>query len=186
MNRQVFFWRIEMNKENEIKEIMKKPTPKRRVGIIRTQIVREGSMLYGNRRINNPTDAVELVKDIFRYADREMMVVVSLDSKNAPLALEIVSVGTVNTCLVSMREIFKHCILTNATSIMCFHNHPSGIPEASKEDIEVTRKLDEAGKLLGIWLLDHIIVGEGKTFVSLQERGLVKNGYQKAIVCEEG
>ncbi len=174
-----------MNKENEIKEIMKNPTPRRRVGIIKTQIVREGSMLYTNRRINTPSDAVELVKDIFRYADREMMVVISLDSKNAPLALEIVSVGTVNTCLVSMREIFKHCILTNATSIMCFHNHPSGIPDASKEDIDITRRLDEAGKLLGIWLLNHIIIGEGKSYVSLQERGLIKNGYQKISVCEE-
>lgn len=174
-----------MNKENEIKDMMKNPTTKRRVGIIKTQIVREGSMLYGNRRINTPLDAVELVKDIFWYADREMMVVVSLDSKNAPLALEIVSVGTVNACLVSMREIFKHCILTNATSIMCFHNHPSGIPDASKEDVEITKRLDEAGKLLGIWLLDHIIVGDGNSYVSLQERGLVKNGYQKISVCEE-
>lgn len=174
-----------MDKEIEIIEMMKNPAPRRRVGIIKTQIVREGSMLYGNRRIHTPSDAVELVKGIFRYADREMMVVVSLDSKNAPVALEIVSVGTVNSCLVQMRELFKHSILNNATSIMCFHNHPSGFPEPSKEDIDVTKRMDEAGKLLGIWLLDHIIVGEGKSYVSLQERGLVKNGYQKISVCEE-
>lgn len=174
-----------MNKENEIKDMMKNPIPRRRVGIIKTQIIREGSMLYGNRRINTPSDAVDLVYGIFQYADREMMIVVSLDSKNAPVALEIVSVGTVNSCLVQMRELFKHSILNNATSIMCFHNHPSGIPEPSKEDIEVTKRMDEAGKLLGIWLLDHIIVGEGKTYISLQERGVIKNGYQKISVCEE-
>lgn len=172
-----------MNKEDEIIEMIKKPVPRRRVGIIKTQIVREGSMLYGNRRIHTPSDAVELVSGIFEYADREMMVVVSLDSKNSPVALEIVSVGTVNSCLVQMRELFKHSILNNATSIMCFHNHPSGIPEPSKEDMEVTKRMDEAGKLLGIWLLDHIVVGEGKSYVSLQERGLVKNGYQKISVC---
>ncbi len=174
-----------MSKEKEIIEMMKKPAPRKRVGIIKTQIIREGSMLYGSRRIHKPEDAVDFVKNIFKYSDREMMVVLSLDSKNAPVALEIVSVGTVNSCLVQMRELFKHSILNNATSIMCFHNHPSGIPEPSKEDIDVTRRMDEAGKLLGIWLLDHIIVGEDGMFVSLQERGLIKNGYQKLSVCEE-
>lgn len=174
-----------MNKEKEIIEMMKKPEPRKRVGIIKTQIIREGSMLYGTRRIHKPEDAVEMVKSIFQYADREMMIVVSLDSKNSPIALEIVSVGTVNSCLVQMRELFKHSILNNATSIMCFHNHPSGIPEPSKEDIEITRRMDEAGKLLGIWLLDHIIIGETGMFISLQERGVIKNGYQKISVFEE-
>lgn len=174
-----------MDKEKEIIEMMKKPEPRKRVGIIKTQIVREGSILYGTRRIHKPEDAVDMVNGIFQYADREMMIVVSLDSKNSPIALEIVSVGTVNTCLVQMRELFKHSILSNATSIMCFHNHPSGIPEPSKEDIEITRRIDEAGKLLGIWLLDHIIIGEKGMFISLQERGLIKNGYQKISVFEE-
>jgi len=171
-----------MKKEQEVIEMIKNPVPRKRVGIIKTQIVREGSIFYGTRRINNPQDAADLVRGIFQYADREMMVVLSLDSKNTPLAIEIVSVGTVNSCLVQMRELFKHSILSNATSIMCFHNHPSGLAEPSKEDIEVTRRMDEAGKLLGIWLLDHIVIGEGKTFVSLQERGLVKNGYQKLVI----
>jgi DNA repair protein RadC len=74
-----------------------------------------------------------------------------------------------------MREIFKHAILSNATFIMCFHNHPSGIPEESREDIEITKRLDEAGNLLGIGLLDHIIIGEGKCHVSLREKGIIKN-----------
>ncbi len=174
-----------MSKEIEIIEMMKKPAPKKRVGIIKTQIIREGSMLYGSRRINRPEDAVDFVKRIFQYSDREMMGVLSLDSKNAPVALEIVSVGTVNSCLVQMRELFKHSILNNATSIMCFHNHPSGIPEPSREDIDVTKRMDEAGKLLGIWLLDHIIIGADGMYISLQERGLIKNGYQKISVCQE-
>lgn len=59
------------------------------------------------------------------------------------------------------------------------HFHPSGIPEPSREDINITKRIDEAGKLLGIWLLDHIIIGEDNSYVSMQERGLVKNGYQK-------
>lgn len=171
-----------MEKEQEVIEMIKNPVPRKRVGIIKTQIVREGSIFYGTRRINNPQDAADLVRGIFQYADREMMVVLSLDSKNTPIAIEIVSVGTVNSCLVQMRELFKHSILSNATSIMCFHNHPSGLAEPSKEDIAVTKRMDDAGKLLGIWLLDHIVIGEGKTFVSLQERGLVKNGYQKLVI----
>lgn len=112
-----------MDKEQELIEIMKNPAPRKRVGLIKTQIVKEGKMLYGTRRFHTPEDAADMVRGLFQYADREMMMVVSLDSKNTPIALEIVSIGTVNTCLVQMRELFKHSILNNATSIICFHNH---------------------------------------------------------------
>lgn len=168
-----------MDKNQEVIEMIKKPEARKRIGIIKTQIIREGKTIYGARRINTSQDGVDIVKGLYQYADREMMIVLSLDSKNAPVALEIVSVGTVNACLVQMRELFKHSILNNATSILCFHNHPSGIPEPSREDINITKRMDEAGKLLGIWLLDHIIIGEDNSYVSMQERGLVKNGYQK-------
>ena len=174
-----------MQKENELMELMKKPEPRKRVGIIKTQIVKDGSILYGKRRFRNPEEAAGLVRDLFEFADKEMMVVVSLDAKNTPLAVEIVSIGTVNSCLVQIREIFKHAILDNAVHIICYHNHPSGIPEPSKEDIAVTKRLDEAGKLIGIWLLDHIIIGENDSYVSLQERGIIKNGYTDCSLCKE-
>lgn len=75
----------------------------------------------------------------------------------------------------SVKFMFQDKLIQNEHT----HFHPSGIPEPSKEDLDVTRRIDEAGKLLGIWLLDHIIIGEDDSYVSLQERGLVKNGYQK-------
>jgi DNA repair proteins len=112
-----------MDNSQQLMELMKKPVPRKRVGIIRTQIVKKGSLLYGKRRFQSSEEAVGLVKGLFEYADREMVVVVSLDAKNTPLAIEIVSVGTVNTCLVQMREIFKHAILDNAVQVICFHNH---------------------------------------------------------------
>lgn len=179
------FCEVKMKIENEIKEMMRNPAPQKRVGIIKTQIIRERSILYGKRRLRNTMDAVELVHSMFQYADKEMMVVLSLDTKNAPLALEIVSVGTVNSCLIQMRELFKHSILNNATSILCFHNHPSGIPTPSKDDIAVTKQIEEAGRLLGIRLLDHIIIGSEKSYVSLRERGIVKNVYPNNVMYEE-
>ncbi len=174
-----------MNKQEEVVQLIKNPVPKKRVGIIKTQIVKEGSLLYEVRRFKTPREAVGLVKGLFEYADREMMVVVSLNAKNTPLAVEIVSVGTVNSCLVQIREIFKHAILDNAVNIICFHNHPSGIPEPSQEDIDVTKRLEEAGRLLGIGLLDHIILGEDGQYVSLQEEKRIKNGYINLQIKED-
>lgn len=156
----------------EVAEIIKNPVPRKRVSVIKTQIIRERTLLYGKRRITNAIDAVEGVREVFQYADREMVVVVSLDSKNAPLALEIVSVGNVNTSLISVREVFKHAILNNATAIICFHNHPSGDKTPSKEDYVVTKLLAEAGKILGIKLYDHIIVCETGEYFSFKEEGV--------------
>lgn len=158
----------------ELENVIKNPIPRKRVSIIKTQIVRERTLLYGKRRITNATDAVEGVMEVFRNADREMVVVVSLDTKNAPVALEIVSVGNVNSSIVSPREIYKHAILNNATSIICFHNHPSGDKEPSKEDYRVTNIIGEAGKVLGINLLDHIIVCESGQYFSFREEGVIK------------
>lgn len=171
-----------MENSNELVEFMRRPEVRKRIGIIHTQAVRERSMLYGTRRFHTPKEAADMTKDIFRFADREMMVVVSLDAQNAPLAMEVISVGTVNSCLVQAREVFKHAILYNAVSLICFHNHPSGIPEPSKEDIAVTKRLEESGELLGIRLLDHIIIGANDAYVSLMERGDMKNLYQEASI----
>lgn len=86
----------------------------------------------------------------------------SLDAKMTPLALEIVAVGGVCSCHIEVGEVFKHAILNNAAAIICFHNHPSGSLKASREDSHVTGKIKEAGDLLGIELIDHIIIGYGK------------------------
>ena len=82
----------------------------------------------------------------------------------------MVSVGTLNKAIVHPREVFKTAILSNAASIMAFHNHPSGETTPSQQDIQLTNRLYEAGELLGIKLLDHLIIGDG-TFTSLKEKG---------------
>ena len=81
-----------------------------------------------------------------------------MNTKNEPTNITVVSVGSLNKAIVHPREVFKTAILSNAASIMAFHNHPSGDPNPSKEDINITLRLKECGKIMGIELLDHIII----------------------------
>lgn len=162
-----------MLKTNELKELTQNPTPRKRISIIKTIVVKEGSMLYGARQINNTEKAAGLAKELFRHADREMLVVVALDSKCKPLTIEIVAIGDINTCIVSPREVFKSSILSNAVQIIAYHNHLSGDCTPSREDINVTKRLIEAGGLLGIPLLDHIIIGDGDSYLSFRGKDIV-------------
>ncbi|WP_237562930.1 JAB domain-containing protein [Bacillus dakarensis] len=134
-------------------------------------MVRESSVLYKNRRIKSPEDAYQLLKPFLVDSDREQLVLLTLDTKNQPTAIHTFSVGTLNSSLVHPREIMKVAVLANSASIIIAHNHPSQDPTESREDVEVTRRIDEAGKILGIeLLLDHLIVCEDN-FVSLKEKG---------------
>lgn len=162
-----------MIKINQIKELTKKPEARKRVSIIKTTIIKERSMLYGARQIKTPLLAANLAQNLFANADREMLIVASLDSKCSPLSLEIAAVGNVNSCIVSPREIFKSAIISNAAHIMIFHNHLSGDCSPSNEDISVTKRLIEVGELIGIPLLDHIIIGDTTSYLSLREDGIV-------------
>lgn len=139
-----------------------------RVGIVHLEMVREGRSLYGMETFHNAKEAVETVRPLFEKADREMMVVMSLDAKNTPIAVEVVAVGGIDNCVIDVRNIFKHAVISNASNIICFHNHPSGIPEPSEDDKAITRRIKEAGILLGIPLIDHIIVGND-SYYSLEE-----------------
>lgn len=94
----------------------------------------------------------------------------TLDTKNQPTAIHTVSLGTLNSSLVHPREVMKVAILANSASIIIAHNHPSQIATESSHDVEVTKRIADAGKLLGIELLDHLIVCED-SFVSLKEKG---------------
>lgn len=162
-----------MRLDYELREMKSKPHPQKRVSIIKTIIVKESSILYGGRHITTPELAAGLARDLYQNADKEMLIAVSTDSKCKPLALEIVAIGNINTCIVSPREIFKHAILSNAANLIIYHNHVSGECTPSIEDIEVTKRLIEVGELLGIPLLDHIIIGEGFSYLSLREEGVV-------------
>lgn len=151
-----------------VKEERKQPA--KRVNIVSLKMVRESSLLYMNRQVKSPEDGYQLLKPFLVDSDREHLMLLTLDTKNQPTAIHTVSVGTLNSSLVHPREIMKVAILANSASIIIAHNHPSQDPSESREDVEVTRRIAEAGRLLGIDLLDHLIVCEDK-FVSLKEKG---------------
>ena len=147
--------------------------PAKRVQIIGLRMFREStSILYSGRVIRSPKDAADLFRQFIGDYDREFFCILCLNTKNEPTALHQVSTGTLNASLVHPRETFKLAILANSAAIIACHNHPSGQPDPSSEDIELTERLRDSGSLLGIDLLDHIILGDGN-FVSLKERGLM-------------
>ena len=105
--------------------------------------------------------------------DREHFVVLMLDQKNQVLGLHTVSMGSLTASIVHPRETFKAAILANAAAIICGHNHPSGDVQPSSEDRAITHRLAEAGKLLGINVLDHIIIGSAGKYFSFADEGLL-------------
>lgn len=132
--------------------------------IYKTELVREGSLKYEENSITGPKIAAEILQDYLRGVDREHFVVLMLNAKNKVIGINTVSVGTIDTSLIHPRETFKAAILCNASRIILGHNHPSGDPYPSKEDKMITERLKEAGKILGIQVLDHIVIGDKKYF----------------------
>jgi DNA repair protein RadC len=134
----------------------------------------------GRRKVTleTPEKAADCLRAHFRQLDREAFRVLLLDTKNGLLRSEEVSRGTLNASIVEPREVFKAAILASAASVILGHNHPSGDPTPSSEDIVITKRLVKAGELLNISVLDHIIVGRrsdtrAQDFVSLKELGLM-------------
>jgi DNA repair protein RadC len=109
-------------------------------------------------KINKPVDAFELVKDELVHSDREMLLSVMLTVKNDLIGVETVSIGSITASTTTPRDVFKSAILANAVAIIICHNHPSGELVPSNGDIKITKQLIEAGELLGIKVLDHLIV----------------------------
>ena len=147
----------------------KKKIPAKRVGIVSLKLVKESSVLYETRTVSNSYDAYKLIKNFLIDSDREKFVVACLDTKNQPVNISVVSIGSVNSAIVHPREVFKVAMLSNASKIICFHNHPSGNLKCSKEDENITNRLKECGEILGIELVDHIIVGDNDTYFSFKE-----------------
>ena len=161
---------------SKIKEkciINKKKTLDKRVDIVSLKLVKESSVLYETRKISNPYDAYKLVKSFLIDSDREKFIVACLDTKNQPVNIQVVSIGSLNSAIVHPREVFKIAVLSNASSIICFHNHPSGNINPSGEDENITRRLKECGEILGIGLVDHIIVGDNDTYFSFKENNKI-------------
>ncbi|OGO79472.1 MAG: hypothetical protein A2Y23_07125 [Clostridiales bacterium GWB2_37_7] len=117
-------------------------------------------------------DVADLMMVDMRYLTKEYMKVILLDIKCNVISIETISIGTLSSSLVHPRETFNPAIKKSAASLVLVHNHPSGDPEPSTEDINISRRLIEAGKLLGIEVVDHVIIGDGR-FVSLKDRGTI-------------
>lgn len=124
--------------------------------------------------IRSPENVYELATGYLRMHEEseEYLYLVCMNVKNRITGVFEISHGNVNSSIFGVREILQKALLANAVNIIVMHNHPSGDPSPSREDIKVTERLREAGKLVGIDLLDHIIVGDGK-FTSLKEKGYV-------------
>src|SRR5699024_161627 len=99
--------------DEQIRGMMERPIPKKKIGIVHLEMVKEGRCLYGLKRIGDSSTAAEIVRPLLERADREMLLVLSLDSKLEPMAMEIAAVGGVSSCLVDMKSIFRHAILNN-------------------------------------------------------------------------
>lgn len=147
-----------------------KHVPAKRVDIVSLRLVKESSLLYKDRAIRSPQDGYNLFKQFLGELDREYFVVMCLDVKNQPTAINVCHIGNLNSCIVSPREIMKTAILSNAASLILLHNHPSGHAKPSQEDIDVTRRLKEVGNIMGIEVIDHLVIGDD-SFVSLKEEG---------------
>lgn len=120
--------------------------------------------------IHSPDDVYRRIYPGLREQKKEMFIELCLDTKNQVIKEDIISIGSLNANIVHPREVFKTALTESAAHIIVAHNHPSGDPAPSKEDIEITKKLVETGKIMGIEVLDHIIIGDGRHF-SMKEAG---------------
>lgn len=132
---------------------------------------------FGNvTKISTPFDCYRAIENIFELSKspQEKFVMLALDTKLQIAGAFTVHIGTTSSTAVCMKDVFQRAILTNATSIVVAHNHPSGHTEPSDEDINMTRRVVECGQLMGIEVLDHIVVGHGyNSFCSLKEKGYI-------------
>jgi len=121
--------------------------------------------------VKTPEDIVALVRGRLKGKRKEHFLTLLLDTRNQLIKVAEVSIGSLDTSIVHPREVFKEAISASAASVILAHNHPSGDPEASEDDIRLTKKLVEAGEIIGIDVLDHIIIGD-KNYLSLKREGL--------------
>ncbi len=137
--------------------------------IIQLPLVKEGR----GERVRTPEDVAKVCSDIRNLA-QEVFHVLSVDSKNQLMDRHMVSMGLVDASLVHPREVFRRAIETGAAAIILCHNHPSGDPSPSAEDIRITKQLVESGRIVDIKVLDHVILGAADKFVSLRESGMTE------------
>ncbi|MTI48515.1 RadC family protein [Sporosalibacterium faouarense] len=123
-------------------------------------------------KITSPKDVINILMEEMRYLKKEFFKIILLDTKNQIIVIKDISIGSLSSSIVHPREVFNVAIKRSAASIILVHNHPSGDPYPSKEDINVTNRLIECGDIIGIKILDHIIIGDGK-YSSLKEKNII-------------
>ena len=143
------------------------------IDIVKIQMVKDGSIEYGKNPISKPQELADLGLKFLKNADREMFILVCLNTKNFINCIHLVSIGTLDKTVISPREVMKAALLSNAASIAFIHNHPSGDAEPSPEDISLTRTLASCADLFEIRVLDHVIVADDGHYESLLEKKLL-------------
>lgn len=122
--------------------------------------------------IRSPEDAVQLVMEEMRFLQQEHFVCMFLNTKNRVIEKKCIFIGSLNSSVVHPREIFREAIRCSAAGVICVHNYPSGDPTPSQEDLEITKRLYNAGEMIGIDLIDHLIIGD-QLYYSMREKGLI-------------
>ena len=147
------------------------------ISILNLKVVKEKEVNYdwANKSINSPEKVADVAINVLELHERaeESFYIFTLDIKNQINGIFEVSRGSLNASIVHPREVFKRALLQNANSIILLHNHPSGDPKPSKEDVDITNRLIESGDLLGIRVLDHIIIGDENNYISLKQENLI-------------
>src|SRR5262249_14751482 len=145
-----------------------------RVPIYRVMLVRESRLPHAQPQVRSSRDAAVIFRQHLGEVDREHFLVAMLDQKNKIIGINTVSMGSLTASVVHPREAFKPAILSNAAALVCCHNHPSGATQPSQEDRVLTKRLVDAGTLLGINVLDHIILGDGnESYFSFADEGIL-------------
>ena len=146
----------------------------KRITKYRLELVKESSKVYEvESKISSPRDVADYIEQVFKLSVQaeEVLVLLVLDTKNKVIGAFEVSRGCLNSSIVHPREVFKRALLLNGASIILAHNHPSGDPTPSREDISVTKRLVEGGNILGITVLDHLIIVDNGRYRSFKEMG---------------
>ena len=148
----------------------------KRINIYSLRQVKDYGGLYNlqSKRISSPTVAADIIQEVFDLENQpvEHFGILTLNNKNEVVGAHTLGIGTINAAIASPREVFKAALMNNAISVILFHNHPSGDTTPSPEDLQMTKVMVDAGKIIGIEVLDHIIIGYQK-YLSLNAGGFM-------------
>lgn len=172
-----------MGKEMELEKMIRSGVKRKRIAVVHAKQERTGVLFSDARVLQQPEDILRTFGGLFENAGVEQMLAVSLTQKCEPVAVQIIAIGGVSSCHVSVAEILKLALLSNSPGLLLIHNHPSGNVCPSAEDRNMTERVKKAGQLLNIELVDHIIVGSKETGYSI---GSEREIYLDEVIAQKG